>query len=232
MLGSRRSWERVFCAGCLLVTVLAVTLGASRGGFLGLVAAFLFVVWHSRARLRNLVVAGGLVLPLSLLLPVSPLGRLLHPSGGDKGAEDSRTVLWQAGLRMMAAHPIAGIGLGNFKPLVQGYEQGDAAENHIAHNSYIEIGAEIGLPALFVFLGILFSSYLTLGRVRVRAFRAKQPFVWQSALGLQAGLVGAAVAIFFVSGQYQKLLWLAIFLSMCMPAFVRQNSKVPIEGEI
>src|SRR6266404_335510 len=161
MLGSRRPWERVFCAGCLVVTVLAVTLGASRGGFLGLVAAFLFVVWHSRARIRNLVLAGGLVLPLSLLLPISPLGRLLHPSGGDKGAEDSRTVLWQAGLRMMAAHPIAGIGLGNFKPLVQGYEQGDAAENHIAHNSYIEIGAEMGVPALFVFLGILFSSYLT-----------------------------------------------------------------------
>jgi O-antigen ligase len=232
MLGSRRPWERVFCAGCLLVTVLAVTLGASRGGFLGLVAAFLFVVWHSRARIRNLVVAGGLVLPLSLLLPISPLGRLLHPSGGDKGAEDSRTVLWQAGLRMMAAHPIAGIGLGNFKPLVQGYERGDANENHIAHNAYVEIGAEMGVPALFVFLGILLSSYLTLGRVRARAFRAKQPFVWQTALGLQAGLVGAAVAIFFVSGQYQKLLWLAIFLSMCMPAFVRQDSKVPIEGEI
>jgi len=231
MLRSRRPWERVFCAGCLVVTVLAVTLGASRGGFLGLVAAFLFVVWHSRARLRNLVVAGGLVLPLSLLLPISPLGRLLHPSHSDQGAEDSRTVVWQAGLRMMEAHPIAGIGLGNFKPLVRGYEQGDAAVQSIGHNTYLEIGAEMGLPALLVFLGILFFSYQTLGRVRVRAIRAKQPFVWQAALGLQAGLVGSAVAIFFVSGQYQKLLWLAIFLSMCMPAFVRQNSKVPIEGE-
>ena len=227
MLGSKRPWERVFCAGCLLVTVLAVTLGASRGGFLGLVAAFLFVVWHSRARLRNLLVAGGLVLPLSLLLPISPLGRLLHPSGGDKGAEDSRTVVWQAGLRMMEAHPIAGIGLGNFKPLVQGYERGNAAVESIGHNVYVEIGAEMGLPALFVFLGILFFSYRTLGRVRVRAFHAKRPFAWQAALGLQAGLVGAAVAMFFVSGQYQKLLWLAIFLSMCMPEVVRSSILTP-----
>jgi len=223
MLGSRRPWERVFCAGCSLVTVLAVTLGASRGGFLGLVVAFLFVVWHSRARLRNLVMAGALVLPMSVILPISPLGRLLHPSNVDKGAEDSRTVTWKAGLKMMETHPIAGIGLGNFKPLVRGYEQRDEADDHIAHNAYIEIGAEMGLPALFVFLGILFSSYLTLGRVRARAFRARQPFVWQAALGLQAGLLGAAVAIFFVSGQYQKLLWLAIFLSMCMPEVVRSS---------
>jgi len=124
MLGSRRPWERAFCAACLLVTVLAVTLGASRGGFLGLVAAFIFVIWHSRACLRNLVVAGGLVLPLSLLLPISPLGRLLNPSNNDRGAADERTVVWHAGLRMMAAHPIVGVGLGNFKPLSLGYEQG------------------------------------------------------------------------------------------------------------
>jgi O-antigen ligase len=225
MLRSRRPWERVFCAGCLVVTVLAVTLGASRGGFLGLVAAFLFVVWHSRARLSNLLVAGGLVLPLSLLLPISPLGRLLHPGYGDTEARNDRTILWRAGLRMMEAHPITGIGLGNFKPLVQGYEQGDTTVDFIAHNAYVEIGAELGLPALFVFLGILVSSYLALGRVRVRAFRAKQPFVWQTALGLQAGLLGSAVAIFFVSGQYQKLLWLAIFLSMCLTAIAGQDSS-------
>jgi O-antigen ligase len=232
MLGSKRPWERVFCAGCLLVTVLAVTLGASRGGFLGLVAAFLFVVWHSRERMRNLVMAGALVLPLTIILPISPLGRLLHPNPGDEGAEDSRTTVWRAGLRMISAHPITGIGLGNFKALVPEYEQGDANVDSIAHNAYIEIGSEMGLPALFVFLGILLSSYLTLGRVRVRAFHAKQPSVWQASLGLQAGLLGSAVALFFVSGQYQKLLWFTIFLSMCMPAFVRQNSKLPVEGEI
>ena len=128
---------------------------------------------------------------------------------------------------MMEAHPIAGIGLGNFKPLVQGYERGNAAVESIGHNVYVEIGAEMGLPALFVFLGILFFSYRTLGRVRVRAFHAKQPFAWQAALGLQAGLVGAAVAMFFVSGQYQKLLWLAIFLSMCMPEVVRSSILTP-----
>ncbi len=223
MLGSSRASERCYCAGCLGVTLLAVTLGASRGGFLGLVAAFLFLVWHSRERLRNFVLAGVLVLPLSIVAPISPLGRLLHPSHGDTEAEDARTVTWRAGLQMMAAHPVIGIGLGNFKPLVREYEPTDTPVDHIAHNAYIEIGAEMGLPALLLFLGILACSIYTLGRVRRHARLAGQSSLWQVALGLQAGMLGSAVAIFFVSGQYQKLLWLAVFLSMTLPVILRQS---------
>jgi O-antigen ligase len=221
MLGSKRPWERVFCTGCLLVTLVAVTLGASRGGFLGLVVAFLFVVWHSRERLRNLVLVSALVLPLSLISTASPLGRLLHPSHGDKEAQESRTTVWLAGLHMIESHPMTGVGLGNFKPLVAEYEQGETVVDHIAHNSYIEVAAEMGLPALLVFLGILYFSYRTLGRVG--ASRSAPPFVSQAALGLQAGLLGSAIAIFFVSGQYQKLLWLTVFLSMCMPGLVQPS---------
>jgi len=223
MLGAKRFWERCFCACSLVVTLLAVTFGASRGGFLGLATAFLFLVWHSRERLRNLVLAGALVLPLSFILPVSPVNRLLHPSHGDIEAEDSRTVTWRAGLQMMETHPITGIGLGNFKPFVREYEPADTPVDHIAHNAYIEIGAEMGLPALFIFLGILSFSFLTLGRVRSRATLARLPSIWQTALGLQAGLLGSAVAIFFVSGQYQKLFWLTVFLSVCMPGIVQQS---------
>jgi len=232
MLGSSRTWERLFCTGCLLVTLVAVTLGASRGGFLGLVAAFTLIVWHSRERLRNLVLVGVLVLPLSLLSPISPLQRLLHPTSLETDAADSRVALWRAGLRMMVAHPITGIGLGNFKPMVPQYSRDENPPDHIAHNAYIEIAAEMGLPALFAFLGILFCSYRTLSRVRAHAFRAGLPFVWQAALSLQAGLVGSAVAIFFVSGQYQKLLWLTVFLSMCMSGIAQQNSEFRIQRKI
>jgi len=223
MMGSRRIWERAFCAACLSVTLLAVTFGASRGGFLGLVTAFLFLVWQSRERVRNLVLVGLFVLPISLILPVSPLNRLLHPSQVDLGAEDSRTVVWWGGLKIIETHPIFGIGLGNFKPLVPQYEHDARIVDTVAHNAYIEIGAELGLPALIVFLGILASSVLTLGRLRTFALRARLPFFERTALSLQAGLLGSFVAIFFVSGQYQKLLWLTIFLTMCMPGIVRST---------
>jgi O-antigen ligase len=224
MLGARVPWERLFCAGCLLVTLLGITLGASRGGFLGLVVAFLLTVWHSQARLRNLALVSALILPLSLLSPISPLQRLLHPTSIETDAAETRTTVWRAGLHMMAAHPFIGVGLGSFKPMVPQYSRDDNPPDLIAHNAYVEIAAEMGLPALFAFLGILFFSYRTLNDARVHALRARLPFVWQAALGLQAGLVGAAVAIFFVSAQYQKLLWVVIFLSMCLPELVRSSA--------
>lgn len=229
LLGARDMWARLFCLVCLLVTLVAVTLGASRGGFLGLIAALLLTVWHSRERLRNVTLVGVLVLPVALLLPISPLQRLLHPSQSDKGAEESRIAVWRAGLHMMAAHPIAGVGLGNFKSLVPQYSRDKNPPDNIAHNAYIEIGAEMGLPTLFAFLGILVFSYRTLSRVRVRASRAGLPFVWQAASSLQAGLVGSGVAIFFVSGQYQKLLWLMVFLSVGLPGIVQRNSQLRVE---
>ncbi len=232
MLGSKQRWERWLCAGCLGVTLVAVTLGASRGGFLGLVVSFIFVVWHSRQRLRNLVVAGGLVLPLFLLMPISPLMRLLHPNNGDTIAQQARTSLWQAGLHMMESYPVTGVGLGNFKPLVPEYSDLPTPPDYIAHNAYIEIGSEMGVPALLIFIGILISSFETLNSIRKLAPRPGLYFVREAALSLQAGLLGSAVAIIFVSGQYQKMLWLIIFLSMCMSAIARQHLRFLNEDKL
>jgi O-antigen ligase len=230
MLGAKRAWERCYSVGCLIVILIAVTLGASRGGFVGLVVAFVFLIWHSRQRVRNLALLGALILPMSLMFPISPLGRLLHPNRSDLGAEDQRTATWQAGLLMMKDHPVLGIGLGNFKPLVGDYEPPDHFVDHIAHNAYIEIGAEMGIPALLIFLGILVSSFRTLSSIRGRAFPPAVRSLGQTALGLQAGLLGTAVAIFFVSGQYQKMLWLVVFVSMSMSTITRQYLEPPIAG--
>lgn len=227
ILERRPPWERLFNLGCLMVTFLAVMVAASRGGFLGLVAAFLVVLWHSKQRVRNLVLALLLLAPLGILAPSSPIRRFLHPVQGDKEGEQKRVVVWTAGLRMIAEQPLTGVGLGNFKPVVGEYEDPDIEMEveTVAHNAYVEVAAELGLPALLVFLGILYLSYRSLGQARRLAAEHGPPLLQQAALGLQAGVAGCAVAIFFVSGQYQKLLWAAIFLSMCSPFLPKNIEK-------
>ena len=231
MLEGRSRAERFFCLSCLVVTLVAVILAASRGGFVGLGAAFLFVLWRSRQRLRNLVALGILVVPLSLAAPRSPVVRLLHPSRSDEQAAENRVTLWNAGLRMIRGHPVMGVGLGNFRRLVGQYEEPGATQQFVAHNTYVEVAAEMGLPALLVFLAILWLSYRTLERTRRRTTRSDPPLLRQAALGIEAGLVGAGLAIFFVSGQYQKLLWLMVFLSMCLPTLVPVRSNRVREPE-
>jgi O-antigen ligase len=218
----REHWEKTYCIVCLLLTVLAVTFCASRGGFLGLLAATLFLVWHTKRRARNLALLSALVLPLSLALPISPLHRLLD-SSTDFGSTRFHMEAWKAGLRMIEAHPIAGIGLGNFKLVMPSY-MAPGTNIHfesVAHNMFIEVAAELGLPAFLIFLGIFWCAYRTLGRLRRSS--STHPLIRETAAALQAGLVGFAVAGSFVSAEYQKTSWMGFALMFCLMPLARSR---------
>ncbi len=223
MLEQGPRWEKAFCLGCLVVTLGAVTLAASRGGFLGLVVGFLFVVWRSRRRVRNLALVGALLIPVIVAAPTSPLERLLHPTVHDQGSAEIRKKLWKAGIQMIQANPFLGVGLGGFKGTVGQYAPPDEPLSNVAHSVYIEIAAEMGVPGLLAYLIMLCSSYWSMERLR------RQPLpslLHQVALGIQAGLIGYSVSALFLSAQYQKLFWFMMFLTMCLPVLARSALAV------
>ena len=207
--------EKAFMFVCAVLMLLAVTLAASRGGFLGLVAGFAYIVLKSGQRFRKLALVAILVAPLILFSPLSPLKRLLNPDRSDQAAAQDRIVVWKAGLEMIRQNPWRGIGVGNFKSLVLRYEEGRPRVSSLAHNTYIEVAAEMGLPGLAIFLSIFAFAFRGLRRAQ-REGADSEPFLSACALGLQAGLISAMVAIFFLSAESQKLLWLVVFLSPCL----------------
>jgi putative inorganic carbon (HCO3(-)) transporter len=223
-LARRPYWERLFFGGCLVLTLGGITVSASRGGFLGLAIALLYMILNSKRRLRNLALAGVLLVPMALA-PISPLHRLLHPSSSDQASTQDRKEAWMSGLRMIRAHPFLGVGLGNFKNMSGDYGGPDLNTKELAHNTYIEIAAEMGVPGLFAFLGILYFSFRTLQRIRPSTRRSGLALLHQAALGMQAGLLGCSVAIFFSSLEYIKPFWLVVFLTMCMPSLVAHTRK-------
>jgi len=210
-------WERWFCVSSIVLTLLGLTLAASRGALIGLAVASLLSVARSQQLGRNFLILFVVLIPLMTFAPSSPLSRLLSPDRSDQESTDRRIALWETGLRMVQAHPLTGIGTGNFKPLSRNY--GNFAEDvGVAHNTYMEVAAELGIPGLMLFGAILFSTAQTLARVR-RATRDSGPaLIYHASEAIQVGLVGALTAIFFVSAEYQKLLWLMVFLTMCLPA--------------
>jgi O-antigen ligase len=225
MQGKRSPWEKTYCAICLVLTNLAITLCASRGGFLGLTAAALVLVWSSKRRVRNLILMSALVLPLSLVLPISPLHRLLSHNQ-DYGSTRFHLEAWNAGLHMIKAHPIAGVGLGNFKLVMPSYMTPgtNIVVDTVAHNMFIEVAAELGLPALLIFLSMFWFTYRTLGKLRRSP--VIHPLIRQTASALRAGLVGFAVAGSFVSAEYQKTSWMGFALMFCLMPLAKSRKLV------
>ncbi len=213
----RPRWQRWFCLACLTVTLPAMILGASRGGFLGLIAVVAFVLMRSRYGKKALFLVAALVLPLALVASVSPLERLLHPNASDQAAAQDRLDLWAAGLNMIKAHPLNGIGLGNFKFQVENYEHTADKVDFIAHNAYLEYASELGIPAALLFVGMIAAAFFRLGRERKRLRSLPDDTLFLACGGLQAGLIGYCLSVCFVSGEFQKLFWLAMFLSMAIP---------------
>jgi O-antigen ligase len=223
MLDAHSRWSKAFCLVCMALTFVAVTLAASRGGFAGLVCVILIVLWRSPRRIRNFVLISTIAVPLLLFAPTSPLHRFLHPDYGDQEGESSRLELWRAGWQMIQQKPFTGVGLGNFKRLVTRYEGDEVDLQKIAHNTYIEVAAEMGIPSLLVFVGILFSVYRSLARVRKRA--TNPSFYFSTALAMQAALLGCVVAIMFISCEKQKILWFLVFLTPCLESLA--NAEEP-----
>lgn len=222
-------WQRLYCLGCLAITLAALLFSASRGGFIGLVAGCLLFLLRSRQRVRNSILVFATIAVLSLPMQISPVQRLLHPTRSDQDAQQTRLAVWSGGLKMIADHPIFGVGLDNYRiatPTYVDFTKIPVGESgfRVAHNSYLEIAAELGLPALLVFVGILVSTFRSLGRVYRAAMSSGDEFLRRVALGMQAGILGAAVAMIFVSGQYQKMFWFSIFISACLPQLVRSES--------
>lgn len=229
LLERRPAWERIFLGSSILITLVGVALAASRGGLLGLVVACLFAVWRSRHRLRNTVAICGLMVPILALAPTSSVQRLLHPDYSDIAAEQDRLVVWRAGLQMIMAHPWSGIGLGNFKPEVTRYETGPDKVDSLAHNTYIGTAAELGVPGLALFLALFVGAFFLAGKA-VRLAAGEVSMLRQAGLGVQAGLLGAAVGICFLSATTQKLLWLMLFLTPCMARLAQLREQAQQEA--
>jgi O-antigen ligase len=222
--GGHKDWQRYFCLACLAVTLVAFLLASSRGAFLGLLAALGVVVWRSRHRARNFALTFLMLLPL-IVVPRSPVQRIVRPTAGDRVGTTDREASWKAGLRMIRAHPLGGIGLGNFKSQMPLYADRGTRAWTIAHNSYISVAAEVGLPALATYLGILFFTFRSISQSRRRAIRVRDETLYHSAIAAEAMLAGSVVGIFFLTAEMHRFVWLVIFVSMLLPALLDNQER-------
>ena len=224
--------RRKLWIGAGLILVLALLLTASRGGFLGLMVAGVVFAY----RRKGVTGAIGLVAALLVAAVVLPTGladrvmATLGDAGGNQpaGLEASNKAhvgLFWAAIEMIRNSPLTGVGPYNFKEYSLAYSGLEQA--YIAHNSYLELAAELGLPLLAIFLLLVFRTFRVLGRAtRLDGSpEARELATW--AEGFRSGLTGFMVSGAFISAQYEKMFWVVVFTSIVIERMTRAHELAP-----
>jgi putative inorganic carbon (hco3(-)) transporter len=217
-----KKWERVFLLGGLGATLLALVAAASRGALIGLGILIVLAAWRSRYRVKMFTGVALVFLPLLLLSPSSPINRMLNPTHGDQKSTGNRLSTWAAAVKMCMDYPLLGVGMGNFKNSVRAYggqEEEDATVGEfIAHNTYLQIASEAGIPCLTLFVLIQLGTIRTARQVQRMMSDARPSIIYDTAFGIELGMVAFMVTAFFLSAEHTKLFWLTAFLAMALPS--------------
>jgi len=70
-----------------------------------------------------------------------------------------RLFFWKAGVEIIKDFPFTGVGLGNFGLIYPKYRSPRAIETHFAHNSYLQIWAEMGILGLLAWLWLILGFF-------------------------------------------------------------------------
>ena len=214
-LASKSKFSRIvyFAMATLFVSANMVTF--SRGGFLGLLASAIVLVWKLGRKYRlNVTIASVVIGGSMILLAPGNYGlRMLSifiPGLDPVGSSDQRRELLERSILVTLRNPW-GIGIGNF-PIV-------GVRNLVTHNAYTQVSAELGILGLIAYLIFMISPFRKLGAIE-RTLFAKDVNDWfyYLAIGLQASIVGYMVTSFFASVAYN---WFIYYLIAYAVAFRR-----------
>jgi O-antigen ligase len=225
-----------FASLALAVICLAGVINTlSRGGLIALAAVLLAAVvfggrWRIGAVVLLVTIAAGTAYYFFGIAPLAARDRVTMKD------TSGRTDIWTIGWRMVQAHPLDGVGSGNFQNAEIHFLNAPGqltnanliVEPHVAHNIYLELLADLGIPGLIAFLSIVVGALASGVAAAWRCRRTGQRELELIARCLVFSLVGFMVADFFLSGEFSKQLWLVLALCPAVLAIARTQDPTTL----
>jgi O-antigen ligase len=221
-----RGFKKALWAIALVFMALGVVLTYSRSGLMALILSLAICVWEYGIKGKRhsivIVTAVALVLGLAAALSTSHyrarvesivLGNI--EGSGDKGSLDARKALLKKSIMIAITHPLVGVGPGCFVLVDEGWM--------VAHNTYTELAAEAGFPALILFLLAIGAALKNIAQVRKSGryhddaeFRLFTQALWA---GIVAYLMGAC----FASTEYNLYPYFMVAYTCAMVRITNQS---------
>ena len=227
VLSLKQHWGKLKLFFFLLLPFTAmasVIATSSRGAIVGAAAALLWMVGKSKARVKALLAIAIISIVVYSFLP--PEQHQRFQSSGEDKTSTTRLVRWEAGLDMMENNPILGVGYRNWMSYYRDfYGQKDVG---LPHNIFIDAGAELGYTGLIIFILMILFTLINNARTRKLALATDNKFIFYTAHGLDAALIGFLVSGFFVSVLYYPYFWINLSLTVALNNIAnQQTTKLP-----
>jgi O-antigen ligase len=229
-LGTKKK-AKIICSGLLLFSII---MSGSKTGFLitvavVVVAGIIYLGFHKRFGFLLIGTLCGItgwiffnkINSLIYAIQIPGVERLLTLSNGMESAltenGSGRIGVWDNAITIIKSSPIIGVGSGAYLPIAKRI----LGDYHVAHNSYLQLSAEWGIPLTALFFSYLakniYDSFFNLYRVG---------FAYRRLL--------AVIVILFMAGSLSislnnaRLFWIMIGMLMCYSdAGIEQREKPP-----
>ncbi|WP_459938084.1 O-antigen ligase family protein [Desulfonatronum parangueonense] len=236
---------KIIIMGSICLFLLSVMYSYSRNAFFALLlilAIFPFVFFNKvYMKFLTFGVTIFCLLFAFYFMPSGPKYRIYYRSIGVFEAESAqeldsgRTETNKAGIRIMFQNPIFGVGLGGFKDayidvalrsddidLVGSARSPQAAG---AHNVFVQIGAQLGIVGLILYLLLVYFSYIEARRT-ARLFTAGgDKFLALLSSSIQVFIVVAIFVGMFTQMFGAKIFWVVIPLVIVLKRLALQQQE-------
>jgi O-antigen ligase len=213
--GQRRG-VRLFAACGLVLLTLGFVRSGSRGGFIALAAVAGYIVFRFNSiplgrRLLSTALVIGVLFATATDQYWEQMSTIASDTDYNHTEESGRLQIWSRGVGYMLSNPLLGVGPGNFgvaegtlSPMAARQQFGIGVRWNAPHNSFVQIGAELGFAGLALYVAILVSAFLALRD----AGDLRPP--------LTASLLGFVVGSFFLSLAYSEMLYTLVAFAVAV----------------
>jgi len=248
LLNEKRFVWRVLLTAALVIFVAAIALAdnASRGAFLALCCVGVYIVLRSPRKQFAVGILG--VIGIALLVTAGPAfwAEIGTTAEFEEGTGDLRLRAWKGGFRMWLAHPILGVGPGNFTWQLGNYETALEVQElgrslggaMVAHSMWVELLADLGLVGVVATFALGWGAWSNLETSSREAARLAKlhPGVpvfaelQSMSYAVQCALLAIAVNGLVLSLLYFAHFWILVAVGNAMPYVVARTAGTHAGG--
>ncbi|CBL44140.1 O-antigen polymerase [gamma proteobacterium HdN1] len=219
-------WIRRFMYFVPITALGCVLASSSRGAIVAAVGALAYLAMFSNKKMKGLAGAVVVLGVAYYFLPAEFLARF--QSAGEDKTSLSRIYYWGKAREMMADHPFFGVGYYNWYPYFRDryYDPEFSGNVELAHNTFLQIGAETGYVGLAIFILLCVASFWINWRTEILCRRPGFEFLRSFAMGMNAAGVALIVASNFLTATYIPSFWMHFTFTICVSQIARSKLRL------